>query len=71
MRSLAERYAVLLREPGVRRFVALSFVMRLPLAPSASRRSCTCARSPFDRVRRTVVGAMLVAAAASAPVQGA
>ena len=71
MRSLAERYAVLLREPGVPRFVALSFVMRMPLG--------TVGLATLLHVREitgsiafagSVVGAMLVAAAAAAPIQG-
>lgn len=71
MRSLAERYAALLREPGVRRFVALSFVMRMPLG--------TVGLATLLHVREitgsiafagSVVGAMLVASAAAAPIQG-
>ena len=71
MRSLAARYAVLLAEPGVPRFVALSFVMRMPLG--------TVGLAMLLHVREitgsiafagSVVGAMLVAAAASAPIQG-
>ena len=71
MRSLAARYAVLLREPGVPRFVALSFVMRMPLG--------TVGLATLLHVREitgsiafagSVVGAMLVAAAAAAPIQG-
>jgi MFS family permease len=71
MRSLPERYAALFALPGVPRFVALSFVMRLPLG--------TVGLGTLLHVREitgsiafagSVVGAMLVAAAAAAPVQG-
>ena len=71
MRSLSERYAALFAQPGVPRFVALSFVMRLPLG--------TVGLGTLLHVREiagsialagSVVGAMLVASAAAAPIQG-
>jgi predicted MFS family arabinose efflux permease len=71
MRALAARYAALLSEPKVARFVALSFVMRLPLG--------TVGLGTLLHVREiegsiafagSVVGAMLVASAVAAPIQG-
>ena len=71
MPSLPARYAALLAAPGVPRFVALSFFMRLPLG--------TVGLGTLLHVREitgsiafagSVVGAMLVASAAAAPIQG-
>jgi len=71
MRSLPGGYAALFALPGVRRFVALSFVMRMPLG--------TVGLGTLLHVREItgsiafaggVVGAMLVASAAAAPLQG-
>lgn len=71
MRSLPGGYAALFALPGVRRFVALSFVMRMPLG--------TVGLGTLLHVREitgsiafagSVVGAMLVASAAAAPLQG-
>jgi MFS family permease len=71
MRSLTKRYAALFAQPGAARFVVLSLVMRMPLG--------TVGLSVLLHVRDltgsiafagSVVGAQLVAAAATAPVQG-
>jgi predicted MFS family arabinose efflux permease len=71
MPSFPARYAALFAAPGVRRFVALSLVMRLPLG--------TVGLGTLLHVREiagsiafagSVVGAMLVASAAAAPIQG-
>jgi predicted MFS family arabinose efflux permease len=71
MRSLSGRYAALFAQPGVPRFVALSLLMRMPLG--------TVGLGTLLHVREitgsiafagSVVGSMLVAAAATAPIQG-
>jgi MFS family permease len=71
MRPLTARYAALFAQPGAARFVVLSLVMRMPLG--------TVGLSVLLHVRElsgsiafagSVVGAQLVAAAATAPVQG-
>ena len=71
MRSLYDRYAAFFRPPGITRFVALSFLARLPIG--------TLGLSTLLHVREltgsiafagSVVGAQLVATAAVAPMLG-
>ncbi len=71
MRSFVDRYAAFFRPPGIRRFVGVSFLARLPIG--------TLGLSTLLHVREltgsiafagSVVGAQLVAAAMMAPVLG-
>lgn len=71
MRSFLDRYAAFFRPPGIRRFVAVSFLARLPIG--------TLGLSTLLHVRELtgsiafaggVVGAQLIAAAMMAPVLG-
>jgi MFS family permease len=71
VRSLPRRYAALLAEPGVARFVALSLAMRMPIG--------TVGLSILLHLRDltgsiafagSVVGTQMVAAAVTAPLQG-
>lgn len=71
MRSLIERYAAFFRPPGIARFVAVTFLARLPIG--------TLGLATLLYVREltgsiafagSVVGAQLVSAAAMAPVLG-